>query len=58
MRVDLERNLGKDVFHTIKIAIGYKLKSAWTKINNVNYFKLAQILKKLIILGRLRLPSI
>ena len=50
--VDLGKNLDKDVFDTIKTAIGYLPKSAWNKISYVNIFKLAQITKKLIISGQ------
>ena len=49
MTVNLDKNLDKDVFHTIKIAIGSTLKSAWNKISYVNFCKLAQVTKKLII---------
>ena len=56
MRVDLDKNLDKDVFHTIKTSIGYPAKSAWNKISYVIFCKLAQITKKLIISGRLCLP--
>ena len=47
MRVDLDKNLDQDVFHTIKTAIGYPPKAAW------NFCKLAQITKNLIISGPL-----
>ena len=47
MRVDLNKNLDKDVFHTIKTAIGHPPKSAWNKISYVNFRKLAQIAKKI-----------
>ena len=46
MRVDLDENLDKDVFHTIKTAIGYPPESAWNKISNANFCKLTQIAKK------------
>ena len=45
IRVDLDKNLDKDVFHTIKTGIGYPLKSASNKINHVIFSKLAQIMK-------------
>ena len=56
MTVDLDEYFDKDVFHIIKTAIGYPPKSAWNKINFVNFYKLAQIVKKLIISGSLCLP--
>ena len=56
MRIDLDKNLNKDVFHTIKATISYPPKLAWNKIRYVIVCKLRQITKKLIILGRLRLP--
>ena len=56
MRVDLDKNLNKDVFHTIKPGIGYPPESAKNKISNVNFCKLTQITKVLIISGRLLLP--
>ena len=56
MRVDLDKNLDKDAFNNIKTAIGYPSELALCKISCVNFCKLAQITKKLIILGRLCLP--
>ena len=58
MRVDLDKNLDKDKFNTIKTAISYPLKSALGKISYVNISKLAQITitKKCIISGSLGLP--
>ena len=56
MRVALEKNLNKSVLHTIKTATGYPTKSARNKICDVNFCKLEQITKKLVILNRLRLP--
>ena len=50
MSVDLDKDLGKDVFHTIKTAIGYPPESVWNKISDANICKLTQITKKLIIL--------
>ena len=55
MKVNLDKNLDKDMFHT-KTAIAYPTKSAWNTISYVTFYKLAQITKKLIILGRLCLP--
>ena len=46
MRVDLDKNLDKDVFHNIKTTIGYPPKLAWNKIRYVNFCKLAQIREK------------
>ena len=40
MRVNLDKNLDKDVFYTIEIAIGYPPESACNKINYVNFYKL------------------
>ena len=53
MRVDLDKNLDKYVLNIIKTAMGYPLKSVFGKISYVNLCKLAQITKKLILLGRL-----
>ena len=39
MRVNLDKNLDKDVFHIIKNAIGYPPRSAWNKISYVNWRK-------------------
>ena len=55
MRVDLDKYLDKNVFRTIKTAIGYSLKTAWNKISYVifvNWHKL----QKNDNLGRLCLP--
>ena len=46
MRVNLDKHFDKDVFHTIKRAIGYAPKLAWNKISHANFCKLAQISKK------------
>ena len=46
MRVDQDKNLDKDVLHTIKTAISYTPKLAWNKTSYVNFCKLAQITKK------------
>ena len=52
MRVDLDKNMDiKDIFHTIKT--GIPPGSAWNKISDVNFCKLAQITKKMIIPGQL-----
>ena len=56
MRVDVDKNLDKDLLHTIKTTTGNTPKSAWNKISCVNFCKLAQILKKLIISGWLCFP--
>ena len=32
MKYDLDKNLNKNVFHTIKTVIGSRSKSAWNKI--------------------------
>ena len=42
MKVDLDKNLDKDVFHTLKTAIGYPPELSWNKISNVNFCKLTQ----------------
>ena len=55
-RVDLDKTLDKDVFYTIKTAIGSPPKSAWNTISYGNFCKLAQISKKVRILGSLCLP--
>ena len=52
MRVDMDKNLVKDVTNTFKTAISYPPKLALVKISYVNFCKLAQITKELIILGR------
>ena len=57
MGVDLDKNLDKDVYNTIKTASGYPPELAWDKISYVNVCKLIQIMKKLIILGRLCLSG-
>ena len=49
----MDKHLDKDVFHTIKTAFGYPLKPARNKISYVSFCKLAQITKKMIILGML-----
>ena len=56
MKVDLNKNLNKDVFHTIKTAIRYPPESAWNKISYVSFCKLTQITKKVTISCRLCLP--
>ena len=57
MRVDLDNIYDKDVFFLpSKTAIGYPPKSAWNKISYVNFCKLTQITKNLVILSRLYLP--
>ena len=56
MKVDLDKNLDKDVFYIIKTAIAYPSKSAWNKISYVIVCKLAQITKRLKTSGRLCLP--
>ena len=53
MMDDQGKTLYTDVSNTIKTAIGYLLKLALDKISYVNFFKLAQITKKWILLGRL-----
>ena len=53
MKIDLDKNLDKDLFRTNKTAIGYPPKLACNKISYVNFCKLAQITKKQIISGRL-----
>ena len=53
MMDDQDKTLYTDVSNTIKTAIGYLLKLALDKISYVNFFKLAQITKKWILLGRL-----
>ena len=58
MRDDLNKNLDKDVSNVIETAIGYLPDLALDKISYVNFYKLAQITKKLIISGRLCLPLI
>ena len=46
MRVDMEKNVDKDVFHIIKTAISYPPKLAWNKTSYANFCKLTQIMKK------------
>ena len=46
MRVDLDKNLNKDVFYIIKSAIGYPSTLAWNKISHLNFCKLAKIIKE------------
>ena len=43
MKVDLDKNLDKDVFHTNKTDISNPPKLAWNKISYVNSCKLTQI---------------
>ena len=45
MKIDLNKNFDKDVFHIIKNTISYPLKSAWNKISSVNFCKLEEITK-------------
>ena len=52
----MDKNWGKDVFHTIKTAFGYPPKSAWHKISYINFCKLTQITKTLIVLGQIVPP--
>ena len=56
MRVDLDKDLDKDAFSNIKVAIGFPPKLALCKIRYVNFCKLTQITNKLIIVGGLCLP--
>ena len=56
MRDDLDKNLDNDVYNTIKTTIRYPSKLALGKISYVDFCKLEQITKKLIILGRLHFP--
>ena len=51
MMVDLDKNCDKNELNNIKTAIGYPPKSVLFKISYVIFSKLAQISKKLIILG-------
>ena len=44
--VDLDKNLDKDVFPTIKTTIDYSPESACNKIGYINFCKLTQITKK------------
>ena len=50
---DQDKALYGNVSNTIKIAIDYPPKLALDKVSYLKFFKLAQIPKKLIILGRL-----
>ena len=52
----MDKNWGKDVFHTIKTAFGYPPKSAWHKISYLNFCKLTQITKTLIVLRQIVPP--
>ena len=52
----MDKNWGKGVFHTIKTAFGYPPKSAWHKISYINFCKLTQITKTLIVLGQIVPP--
>ena len=56
MRVNLDKNLNKDMLHTIKITINYPPKLAWNKMNYLNFCKLAQSTKELIILQQVVPP--
>ena len=56
MRVDLDENGEKDVFHTIKTAIDYPLKSPLNKISYVRFCKLTQVTKNFKIYSSLCLP--
>ena len=58
MKINVDKNLDGDVFHTIKTAIGYPPKSASNKISYINFCKLTEITKKLIISGKLCLALI
>ena len=53
MMDDQDKTLYKDVSNSIKTAIGYPPKLASDKTSYVNFFKLAQITKKMIISGML-----
>ena len=53
MMDDQDQTLYKDVSNTIKTATGYPPKLALDKISYLNFCKLSQITKKLIISGRL-----
>ena len=44
------------MFYTIKSTIGYLPKSAWNKINYVNFCKLAQITRKMDNFGQVMFP--
>ena len=46
MRVDMEKNVNKDVFRIIKTAISYPPKLARSKTSYANFCKLTQITKK------------
>ena len=47
MRVDLGKNLDKNMFHAIKTAIGYAPKLAWNKIGYVIFINEYKLRKKL-----------
>ena len=55
MRVDLDKDLDKDVLHAIKTAIDYPPESTWNKIGYVNFCKLTQI-KEIDNFGQVVLP--
>ena len=50
---DQDKTFYKDVSNIIKTAINYPPKLAMDKVSYVNFSKLAQITKNMIILGRL-----
>ena len=56
MRNDLDKKSYKDLSNTIKTAIEYPLELALDKISHVNFYKLKQNTKRLIISGRLCFP--
>ena len=56
MRVNVDINLDKDAFHNSETPVGYPPKLTLHKISYINFCKLAQLMKKLIILGRLCFP--
>ena len=45
MRVELDKNLDKDMFHTIQTAISYPPELAWKKISYMYFCKLTQVTK-------------
>ena len=47
IRVKLDKNLDKDVFHTIKTVISYPPKSTWNKIIYVNFWKISTNYEKI-----------
>ena len=57
MRVDLDKNLDKDIFHTIKTTIGYPPELPWNKISYVTFCKLTQTTKKFDNFGQVVPPS-